>query len=189
MSRYFAVAIGALVVLAACSSSSDDASQRTSPTSTPTPSTETETKIMELSSPAFAQGEVIPVDYSCNGSDTSPQLDIAGIPTAAASLVLIMDDPDAPGGTWDHWVAFNIEPTEMIAMGEDAIGTSGRNSWDETGYGGPCPPSGTHRYVFKVFALDSVLFLDEGADKDTVLAATQGHTLETAELTGLYSRD
>ena len=186
MSRQLALALGAILILAACSASTDDSTPN--PASTPTTSTETEPTSMELSSPAFSEGETIPIEYSCDGADTSPQLDIASIPPGTASLVLIMDDPDAPGGTWDHWLAFNIEPTEMIAMGEDAIGTGGRNSWDETGYGGPCPPSGSHRYFFRVFALDSTLFLDEGADKETVTASMRGHILEMAELMGVYSR-
>lgn len=143
---------------------------------------------MELSSPAFAEGEGIPIEYTCDGTDTSPQLDIAGIPPGTVSLALIMDDPDAPGGTWDHWLAFNIQPTQTIAKGGDAIGTGGRNSWEETGYGGPCPPSGSHRYFFRVFALDSTLYLDSGADKATVTASMKGHTIGMAELMGVYSR-
>ena len=187
MSRQVALALGAILILAACSSSTEGASPDSA--STPTTSTEKEVAKMKLSSPAFAEGEVIPIEYSCDGADTSPQLDIAGIPPGTVSLVLIMDDPDAPGGTWDHWLAFNIEPTETIDKGEDAIGTGGRNSWDETGYGGPCPPSGSHRYFFRVFALDSTLYLDNGADKATVAASMKGHTLEMAELMGVHSRD
>lgn len=186
MSRQLSLALGAILILAACSSSTEDTSADSG--AAPTTSTETSTPTMGLSSPAFAEGEVIPTEYTCDGADTSPQLDIAGIPAGTVSLALIMDDPDAPGGTWDHWLAFNIEPTEMIGTGEDAIGTGGRNSWDETGYGGPCPPSGSHRYFFRVFALDSTLFLDEGADKATVTASMKGHTLEMAELMGVYSR-
>jgi Raf kinase inhibitor-like YbhB/YbcL family protein len=186
VSRQFALALGAILILSACSASTDTTSPDSA--SSPTTTTAQETTGLGLSSPAFAEGEVIPTEYSCDGSDTSPQLDIAGIAPGTVSLVLIMDDPDAPGGTWDHWLAFNIEPTETIARGEETIGTSGRNSWDEIGYGGPCPPSGSHRYFFRVFALDSILYLDEGADKATVTAAMKGHTLEIAELIGVYSR-
>ena len=186
MSRRLALALGSLLVLAACSASTEDASQ--DPSATSSTSSATETSSMDLSSPAFAQGEVIPSEYTCDGADTSPQLDIAGIPAGTVSLVLIVDDPDAPGGTWDHWLAFNIDPTQMIAKGEDAIGTGGRNSWDETGYGGPCPPSGSHRYSFRMFALDSALYLDQGTDKATVTAAMNGQILEMAELIGTYSR-
>jgi Raf kinase inhibitor-like YbhB/YbcL family protein len=117
----------------------------------------------------------------------SPQLDIADAPAGTASLVLIMDDPDAPGGTWDHWIAYDIAPTDSIAAGNDSTGTGGLNSWGKTGYGGPCPPSGTHRYFFKVFALDAVLGLSEGSDSTAVTAAMEGHVLSEATLPGTFA--
>jgi hypothetical protein len=146
-----------------------------------------ETPAMKVTSPAFEEGDAIPRKHSCNGENVSPQLDVADIPPETAALVLIMDDPDAPGGTWDHWIAFDIAPTTVIAEGDNGVGTGGLNSWNETGYGGPCPPSGTHRYFFKVIALDSVLGLGEGVDKATVTSATKGHVLAEAVLMGTFA--
>jgi len=143
---------------------------------------------MELSSPAFSPSGPIPARYTCDGADVSPELRVEGIPEGAAALVLIMDDPDASGRTWDHWVAYDIEPVERIQQDVGNVGTGGVNSWKTTGYGGPCPPSGTHRYFFKVLALDAVLDLGEGEDKATVLAATVGHVLAEATLMGTYAR-
>lgn len=143
---------------------------------------------MQLTSAAFGHNEQIPSRYTCDGDDISPPLTLAGIPAGAVSLALIVDDPDAPGGTWVHWVEFNIAPVEEIAEGAVALGTQGSNSWGRTGYEGPCPPSGTHRYFFKVSALDVELDLEQGASKEQVLAAVEGHVLAQAELIGLYSR-
>jgi len=143
---------------------------------------------MELSSPAFDQGARIPAPFTCDADDVSPELKIDGIPPATATLVLIMDDPDAPMGTWDHWVAYDIEPAMTIPQNVGALGTDGLNSWKRTGYGGPCPPSGTHRYIFQVLALDVTLGLAEGANKEAVLAATEGHVLAGATLMGTYAR-
>lgn len=143
---------------------------------------------MELSSPAFAHEASIPVRFTCDGDDVSPELTITAVPPNAASLVLIMDDPDAPGGTWDHWVAFDIAPTETLSEDVGPIGIGGFNSWQRTGYGGPCPPSGTHRYVFTVLAVDGELGLPEGASKADVLAAAEGLVIAEAVLIGSYSR-
>jgi hypothetical protein len=99
-----------------------------------------------------------------------------------------MDDPDAPNGTWDHWIAYDIAPTGTIAAGDDTVGIGGSNSWGETGYGGPCPPSGTHRYFFRVFALDAALGLGEGSDSATVTASMEGHVLSEATLMGTFAR-
>jgi hypothetical protein len=99
-----------------------------------------------------------------------------------------MDDPDASVGTFDHWVAFNIAPIDVIPANVGALGTGGVNSWKRTGYGGPCPPAGTHRYFFKILALDTDLNLEEGATKDDVIAASQGHTIGEATLMGTYER-
>lgn len=142
---------------------------------------------MNITSPAFEDGDSIPSKYSCDGVNTSPQLDIANAPAGTASLVLIMDDPDAPGGTWDHWIAYDIAPTDTISAANDSVGTGGVNSWGETGYGGPCPPSGTHRYFFRVFALDAVLGLGEGSDSEAVTAALEGHVLSEATLMGTFA--
>lgn len=141
---------------------------------------------MDLTSPAFDHEAAIPARYSCDGEDVSPELRIAAVPRNAATLVLIMDDPDAPVGTWDHWVAYDFEPRGTIPEDVGDLGTAGLNSWKQTGYGGPCPPSGTHRYFFRILALDAPLGLDEGADKETVLVASEGHVLAEAVLMGTF---
>jgi Raf kinase inhibitor-like YbhB/YbcL family protein len=140
-----------------------------------------------LRSPAFQNGQEIPSKYTCDGENTSPPLAIETIPEKTVTLVLIVDDPDAPTSTWDHWVVFNIpKDTSRIGEGSTPLGTGGNNSWGKTGYGGPCPPpTGEHRYFFKVYALDSSLRLNEGATKSEVLEA---HILATSELLGMYSR-
>jgi len=143
---------------------------------------------MEITSPSFAHEGAIPARFTCDGEDVSPQIDIAHIPEGTEALVLIMDDPDAPYGTWDHWIAYDIEPTDVITEDVGSLGTDGVNSWKRPGYGGPCPPSGTHRYFFKVLALDASLGLTGGADKTTVLAAAGGHVLAEATLMGTYAR-
>lgn len=143
---------------------------------------------MQLSSPAFGEGEAIPARHSCDGRDFSPPLNIEDIPEGTAALALIMDDPDA-AGTWDHWVAYDIPVTATVPEGAASLGTPGRNSWRRTRYGGPCPPSGrTHRYFFRVYALDAPLGLGEGAAKGEVLQAMEGHVLAEATLMGRYSR-
>ncbi|MDP6606881.1 MAG: YbhB/YbcL family Raf kinase inhibitor-like protein [Dehalococcoidia bacterium] len=142
---------------------------------------------MSVASPAFAAGAPIPARYSCDGADVSPPLTIANVPAEAVSLVLIVDDPDAPGATWDHWVAFDIPVTLAIAEGVGAIGTAGRNSWGDKTYGGPCPPSGTHRYFFKLYAISADLGLPSGATKQQVEEVMAGQILAQAELIGLYS--
>lgn len=144
---------------------------------------------MKLTSPAFVHNSNIPSEYTCDGSDTSPELYIADAPKNAKSLVLINDDPDAPVGTWDHWIVFNIPPaTAKISKGQEPAGVGGKNSWGRTGYGGPCPPSGVHRYFFKLYALDTMLNLNEGATKKEIEAAMQGHIIAKTELMGTYKR-
>lgn len=144
---------------------------------------------MKVRSPAFAHEEVIPSKYTCDGEDMSPPLVVEEVPEGTVSLVLVMDDPDAPGSTWDHWVVYNIPAEEVyVGEGDESEGTGGANSWGRTGYGGPCPPHGEHRYLFHVYALDTVLELPEGATKDEVLRAIVGHVLESATLMGRYAR-
>lgn len=136
----------------------------------------------------FEQGEKIPVKYTADGDDVSPPLEITGVPAEAESLVLIMDDPDAPSGDWVHWVVFNIT-VRMNKIDEgDSPGVVGVNSWGRNDYGGPSPPSGIHRYFFKVYVLDVELNLDEGAEKDDVVRVMEGHVLDNGELMGVYSR-
>ena len=157
-----------------------------------------EAVIMEdfsISSGAFGQGDTIPVEYTCDGSDISPPLVFSGIPGGTKSIALIMDDPDAPGGIWVHWVIYNMPAdTRELAKGMPRAGTlpdgsrQGTSDFGKTGYSGPCPPSGTHRYYFKTYALDTVLDLQPGASKAQLENAMQGHVLAKAELMGKYAR-
>jgi hypothetical protein len=157
---------------------------------------ETELTTLELTSGAFAPGEAIPREYTCDGEDISPPLSWSDPPEGTRSFALIMDDPDAPVGTWVHWVLFNL-PAEKRSLpesvpAEDQLSDGslhGRNSWQRHDYGGPCPPSGSaHRYVFKLFALDTELDLEAGATKKQVLSAMEDHILAQGKLTGRYSR-
>jgi len=142
---------------------------------------------LKISSPAFENNGRIPGKYTCDGQDINPTLNIKGIPEGAKTLVLVVDDPDAPSGMWVHWVVWNIPPEETIK--EDTVpGTQGMNDFRKSSYGGPCPPSGTHRYFFRVYALDTELDLSTDSVKSDVEQAMQGHVIEKAELTGLYSR-
>jgi len=143
---------------------------------------------MKVSS-TFSHNEMIPARYTADGDNINPSLDIEGIPEGTVSLVLIMDDPDAPVGTWDHWIVFNIPVIGKIE--EDSVpsgAVQGKNSWGRSDYGGPSPPSGTHRYFFKLYAIDKELELSEGASKSDVLDAIEGYILDQTELIGLYSR-
>ena len=144
--------------------------------------------IMKVKS-VFNNMDRVPVKYTCEGEDVSPPLEVLGIPEGAKSLAVIMDDPDAPVGTWVHWVVWNL-PVENIEEGSSK-GVKGKNSWGRLGYGGPCPPpgNGVHRYFFKVYALDAELGLGEGASKEELLKAMEGHILAKAELVGTYSRE
>jgi hypothetical protein len=143
---------------------------------------------MRLTSSAFEHEGVIPPRYTCDGLDVSPPLTLREVPAAAVTLVLVMDDPDAPGGTWDHWLAYDIPTDSAIPEAVASLGTPGRNSWGRTAYGGPCPPSGTHRYVISAYALDSELGLAPGTDKAAILDALSGHVLAEASLMGRYGR-
>lgn len=141
-----------------------------------------------VKSPAFESNKQIPKKYSCDGEEVNPPLTVDGIPTAAKTLALVVDDPDAPRGTFDHWVVYNISPTTKI--GENSVpGMQGVNSASQHGYIGMCPPSGTHRYFFKVYALDTKLDLKpENTRKKDLEKAMQGHILAKGELIGLYNR-
>ncbi len=142
---------------------------------------------MKITSPEFEHNGLIPEKFTPQGADVNPALIIAGIPEGAKSLALIVDDPDAPMGTWVHWVVFNIPLMSRIE--EDSIpGKQGVNDFGRKDYGGPCPPSGTHRYFFKIYALDKELDLKEGISKKELERAMQGHVLENAELIGRYKR-
>jgi hypothetical protein len=144
---------------------------------------------MELLSRAFKNGGMIPSLYTCDGRDVSPPLEIKGVPEGAAALALVMDDPDAPGGTFDHWLVWNIPAgTKEIPEGTEPKGVQGRTGFGATGYGGPCPPSGTHRYRLKLYALDAELKVAPGSRKAQLEAAMKGHILAETLLEGKYQR-
>lgn len=143
-----------------------------------------------LTSPAFNNGTLIPSKYTCDGENINPHLVIHGAPPQAKSLALVMEDPDAPAGLWIHWVMWNIPPeTKEIREHTVPMGAEeGFNTGGETGYDGPCPPSGTHRYFFRLFALNIKLKLPSEADKQMLESAMEQHILATTELMGTYSR-
>ena len=144
--------------------------------------------IMKITSPAFGHNQLIPKKYTCQGEDSNPLLKISDIPEGTETLALIVDDPDAPGKTWVHWVLYNIEPANQIE--EDSVpGQQGLNDFGRLDYGGPCPPSGTHRYFFKLYALDIELVVSEGLRKRDIEEAMSNHILAKAELMGLYKKE
>lgn len=144
---------------------------------------------MKILSPAFENNGVIPSEYTCDGSDISPSLTISEVPKEAKSLAIIMDDPDAPMGTFTHWIVWNIPPQKtQFAKGEKILFPQGKTSFGAKYYGGPCPPSGTHRYFFKIYALDLVLNLKEGSSKADLERAMKEHILAETSLMGKYSR-
>ena len=187
MKKYFMFLL-AIIILSACAPATAE------PTSTPIPPTATEEVKLEISSPAFENGGVIPTIYSCDGNDTSPALTWTEPPAGTQSFVLIMDDPDA-GGTWIHWVAYNIPASvrgldEAIPVDTEITGggLQGRNSARTNGYQGPCPPSGSHRYFFKLYALDIILDLPACAHNVEVNVGMKDHILASAEFMGTFER-
>ena len=151
--------------------------------------------VFALTCPAFTDGAAVPAVYTCDGRDVSPPLAWAEPPAGTKSFALISDDPDAPGKTWVHWVVYNLPastrnvPEAVPAKPELPDGTrQGTTDFGRPGYGGPCPPSGTHRYYFKLYALDTMLTLPPGATKRQVEAAVQHHILAQAQLMGTYRR-
>ena len=151
---------------------------------------------MEITSPAFPNGEFIPDKYTCAGTDVSPELRIGGVPEGVKSLVIVMDDPDAPGGTFTHWLLWNVSPTTTEIKEDGAMSllvsgaVLGKTSFGEVGYRGPCPPRGMpHHYHFKLYALAAPLSLQIGSDKYELQSALEKvHILAQVELVGLYSR-
>ena len=142
---------------------------------------------MKITSPEFENNGFIPREYTCKGPDINPALDFEDVPKEAQSLALVVDDPDAPMGTWVHWVVFDMPVVDRI--GKDSIpGRQGINDFGKENYGGPCPPSGTHRYFFKIYALDKMLNLNEGISKKDLERAMDGHILAKAQLIGLYKK-
>ena len=150
---------------------------------------------MQITSQAFEAGGMIPAKYTCDGPDLSPPLRWADPPAGTQSYALIADDPDAPVGTWVHWVLWNI-PAEASGLEENLSKSAslpngakqGTTDFRRIGYGGPCPPSGTHRYFFKLYALDTMLELPSSTTKRDLEGAMQGHILGQAELVGKYQR-
>ena len=142
---------------------------------------------LSISSPSFKHEGLIPRTYTCQGSNINPPLVIEDIPDGTLGLALIMDDPDAPGGTFDHWLVWNIPPVKVIPENSQP-GLEGTNSKGEIGYTGPCPPSGTHRYFFKVYAVKMLLDTQKGATKDKLEFALHNHTIAYGEIIGLYRK-
>ena len=142
---------------------------------------------LTVKSSAFNHNDFIPAKYTCDGANISPDMTIGNIPQSAQTLALIMDDPDAPKGTFDHWIMWNIPVTTTIAE-NSAPGLQGQNGKKENKYTGPCPPSGIHHYHFKIYALDVRLGLGAGADKKALMDAMKGHILAQGEMVGLYKR-
>lgn len=142
---------------------------------------------LTVKSPAFANNDFIPSKYTCDGINVNPELNIGDMPKETKSLALVMEDPDAPKGTFDHWVMWNIPLKERIEE-NSAPGAQGRNSRNENKYHGPCPPEGLHHYYFKIFALDTKLDLPIDTDKKKLLDAMEGHILASGELVCLYKK-
>jgi len=149
--------------------------------------TEVISAVLHISSPSFQNDGSIPKDFACEGRGVSPELLIGDIPREAKTLALIVEDPDAPGQIFDHWVVWNIPPSKRIT--ENARpGLEGKNSKGEIGYTGPCPPEGTHRYFFKVYAVDTLLDLKQGATKAQLIDALRDHVVAYGELVGTYKK-
>jgi Raf kinase inhibitor-like YbhB/YbcL family protein len=144
-------------------------------------------KPLVVTSPAFSNNEIIPATYTCIGLDINPEITISDIPDGTKSLALIIDDPDAPNGTFDHWIMWNIPPTGKIKK-NSAPGIQGKNGKGENKYMGPCPPDGTHHYNFKVYALDTDLDLPKDADKNALLKAMDNHILASGGFIGLFNK-
>lgn len=144
---------------------------------------------ISITSPSFQAGGDIPTKFTCNGTNVSPELQISSVPNETKSVVLIVDDPDAPRGLFTHWIVWNIDPktTRVAENSAPTAGVQGTNDFGKRNYGGPCPPSGTHRYFFKIFALDIKLESKPGARRAELDAAMRGHVLAQGELMGRYS--
>lgn len=149
--------------------------------------TDISTQLLKIDSPVFENEELIPARYTCEGEDINPPLTIGDIPEGTKTLALIVEDPDAPNGTFDHWVVWNIPVTDKIEENSNP-GISGENGFGKTGYGGPCPPTGTHRYFFRVYALDAALDLKAGSNKKLLLEEIDEHLLAMGEIMAKYAK-
>jgi len=145
---------------------------------------------MRLTSPAFADGQTIPEKYTCDGENLSPPLVIENVPAEAKSLALVVDDPDAPHGTFTHWMVWNLSPRQgrIEENAELRETVTGMNSWGHHNYQGPCPPSGTHHYQFRLYALKSTLDISGGSNREQLAEAMEQHIIAVAQLVGLYSK-
>ena len=144
---------------------------------------------MQILSSAFKENDFIPSKYTCDGNDVSPPLEFINVPKESKSLALIIDDPDAPMGTFVHWVVWNIlSSTKKISEGEELTLPQGKTDFGKLGYGGPCPPSKIHRYFFKLYALNTILNIRPGSTKQELEKAMKGHIIEMAQLIGRYQR-
>lgn len=150
----------------------------------------TEMDALKISSPVFEDNGSIPVKYTCDGANVNPPLRIENVPSGAKSLALIVDDPDAPGGIWVHWVVCNID-AKTRDLKEDTVphgSVQGINDFETYNYGGPCPPSGTHRYFFKLYALDAPVSFSADTGKPGLEKAMRGHVIAQTQIVGLYKR-
>lgn len=188
-----------VILLGSCSPAEETSDVTTSTTAATTSSTTiastTSTTLLPdlaMTSPAFANGETIPAEYTCDGEDVSPQLDLVGLPAGTNAITVIVEDPDAPLGIWYHWVEYDIRAesgTYTFDRDSPPIGTQGINSWRLEGYMGPCPPQGeTHGYVFRVYALSQTIGLPAGVPAPEVIAGMEGHVIATIEIVGTYGR-
>jgi Raf kinase inhibitor-like YbhB/YbcL family protein len=179
--------VGALLLTAACGADS---------TTTPTLPENPGRMTITLESPAFSEGEAIPKTHTCDGKNVSPPLSWSGVPKSAKSLALICEDPDAPGGLFTHWILYDLpvdreKLDEAVAGGEPVVlggVRQGKNDFGAVGYGGPCPPSGTHRYVFRLLALDQTPDLAPGASRRQLVESIRGRVVAEGKLTGRYAR-
>jgi Raf kinase inhibitor-like YbhB/YbcL family protein len=188
--RNFATSAFLLMALAGCSTG-----PRPVPASPPAASSPDQKTEIKVTSVAFQQGQPIPRAYSCSGVNVSPPLEWTGVPKAAKTIAIVVDDPDAPGGPWVHWLLYNVPAdnigfVENVPMSETlkAGGFQGKNDFGKIGYGGPCPPSGTHRYFFKLYAVDAELPLTAGATRADLEKALAGHVLAQGELMGTFQK-
>ncbi|MFI1364276.1 YbhB/YbcL family Raf kinase inhibitor-like protein [Streptomyces griseochromogenes] len=188
MRKGWVIAVAAMAVVSGCEGDGGS----TSASSPSPPTSATTAHRLTVTSPAYPDSGTIPRRYTCGGENVSPPLAVNGVPTRTTSLTLLLQDPDAPRGTFTHWMAWDIDPhTTHLTAGEHPTGAAeGRNGFGGTGYGGPCPPRGDHphRYVLTVYAGDGRPDLAPTATPDDLLRALSGHTLATGTLTGRYGR-